>query len=106
MLENYDLVFDVNNIKDKKVIADQKYNDLYKNVETFKKMIEDTKEFYDTPSSKEFRVVAEHYIDIVEAYLNGVFKPYIDKLNNIVNSYNELYNETNTSVGEGGSNEV
>jgi hypothetical protein len=105
MQNNYDLIFDINDIKNKKALADKKYDELYKNVESFKKMIEETKEYYDTPSSKEFRIVSEHYIDIVTTYLNNVFKPYIDKLNNVINSYNELYNETNTSLG-GGNSEV
>ena len=106
MLNNYDLIFDINDIKNKKILADQKYNELYQNIELLKKMIEETKEVYDTPSSKKYRVVAERYLDITLLYLKNGFKPYIDKLDNIVNSYNELYHETDTSILVGDNDEV
>ncbi len=102
----YDLFFDINDIKSKKTLADQKFDELSKSVVEFKKMIEETKMIYDTPSSKKYYVVAEHYLDIVISYLDNILKPYINKLDNIINSYNELYHLTSTYVGKGDSDEV
>lgn len=96
----------IDDIKRKKALANEKYNELHEMILTFKRMVDDTKMVYDTNSSKKFRVIAIHYIDIVNMYLEKVFKPYIDKLDKIINLYNEFSCETNTVIGVGDNSEI
>lgn len=107
MKDNYNLIVNFNDINTRKASAIQKYDELYQMVKTYQKMLDDTKECYDTPSGNHFRLVASRYIEIVLLYLENSFKPYIDKLDTITKAYNDgFYAPTSTNIENGDNNEV
>ncbi len=92
MTEKYNIVVSVKDIKDKKDLINQKYDELYNMIKRCQKMFDETKECYDTQSSKEFRLIASEYLNVVLLYLERNFKEYIDKLDNVINEYTDFYN--------------
>lgn len=106
MNNKYNIIVDVNDIKTKQALINSKYDELCKMMKIFQKMVDDTISCYDTPSSKEYRLVAHRYLDIASLYLNNDFKEYIDKFDTIVKEYEEFYKETMVSVGRGDTNEI
>ncbi len=91
-MNNYSVSVDIDDLKNKKKMLDDKYNELVKMFQNYKEMIDGTKEIYDTESANYFRKVADEYMNIAITKLETDFKTYIDKLNNTINSYTEYNN--------------
>ena len=106
MNNNYNIIVDVNDLKKRQALINTKYDELCKMIKTFQEMVDDTISYYDTPSSKEYRLVSHRYLDIASLYLNNDFKSYIDKFDIIVKEYEDFYKETGVSVGRGDTNEI
>ena len=106
MKNGYNVVVSVNDINNKKTLINQKYDELYEMIKTYQKMIDETEKVYDTKSAKEFRLIAHRYIDIALLYLENDFKEYANKMDLIINSYNDFYTATKATIGSGDSDEV
>ena len=68
----------------KKKLIDEKYYELIDMFKNYDKMLDDTKEIYDTNSAKYFRNVASEYMNLSLVKLDQEFKSYIDKLNDTI----------------------
>ena len=91
-MNNYSVSIDMNDLKEKKKLIDEKYSELVEMFKNYGRMIEETKEVYDTNSAKYFRRVASEYMDYSFAKLEQEFKSYVDKLNKTITSYTDYGN--------------
>ena len=91
-MNNYSVSVDIIDLKDKKKMLDEKYDELVKMFQNYKEMIDETKEIYDTESANYFRKVADEYMNIALSKLETDFKVYLDKLNDTIKSYTEYNN--------------
>ena len=105
-MNGYNIVVNSNDIKNRQVLINQKYDELYKMVQNYQKMIDDTEAIIETKSAKQYRLIAHRYLDIVLLYLNNEFKEYINKLDNVINLYSEFYDIEKNVVGKSDSSEV
>ena len=101
--KKYSVYVDIENIKLKKQQIDEKYNELVEMFKNYQKMIENTKEVYDTESAKYFRTIASEYMKIALIYLNNDFKICADKLNDVIKIYSETNESINKMVNKGDS---
>ncbi len=99
------VVVDIKNLREKKKIIDEKYNELVEMFIKYQQMIEDTKQVYDTESAKYFRKIVKEYMEIAKIYLNNDFKLYIDKLDDIIEKYNTLSQDVFNNIN-GDENEI
>ncbi len=87
-MNNYNVSVNIQSMHKIKKEIDQKYDELVEMFNNYQKLIEETKEVYDTVSANYFRNIASQYMEIAKIYLNNDFKLYADKLNDIINEYN------------------
>lgn len=95
---------DMNDMKKKRDLLNEKYNELVKMFRNYGKMLEDTKTVYDTDSANYFRSVSTEFLNLSLVKLNSDFKGYLDKLNNTINSYTEYSNLIKEKVEKGDNN--
>ena len=87
MNNNYVFFLDMDDLKNKRNLLNEKYYELVEMFKNYGKMLDDTKNFYDTESGKHFRKVADEYINYSLVKIESEFKAYIDKLDNAITSY-------------------
>ena len=102
MKENNNILVDINDMRIKKKLIEEKYHELIEMIKTYKRMIDDTKNIYDTNSANYFRKIADGYIEQVEIYLNNDFKIYIDKLDDIIKEYSNYQAINDENIKEKG----
>ncbi len=106
MLNKYNVGFNLEDIKKRKAVIEKKYHELEEMFKNFQNILEETKDFYDTPSSKKYYFVASQYLDISFLYLNNSFKPVVAKLDKVINEYNNFNMQTNSLIEGNDHHEV
>lgn len=92
------LTVDIGSIANTKKVIDEKYDELVSMINKYKETIENSQNIYDTESATLYRKVVLGYIEIVEKYLSGEFKSYIDRLDEIKSIYIDEYNAIRKAV--------
>ena len=100
-MENNNNYLRVNNsnILETKKLMENDYNEILVLLNKYKRIIEESKEIYDTSSSLLFRKIALGYLELIINYLNNDFKPYIDKLDIVKSTYAAINNEIQSIMG-------
>lgn len=106
MQKGYNLIVNSSSIRSKKTLAVQKCDELIEMIRTYQKMIDETNTIYDTVTANKYRLVAHQYLDIVLTYLDKDFKEYINKLDTIIDTYDNYYTLTGIKVGKSDKDEV
>ncbi len=95
------IFIDINDLTNKRKLLDEKYNELVEMFKNYGKMLDETKEIYDTESANYFRKVSTEFLNLALVKLNTDFKGYIDKLDNTIKSYSEYSNMVKKQVEKG-----
>lgn len=91
-MSNYSVSLDMDDLVEKKKLIDVRYYELVEMFKNYQKMLEDTKEVYDTNSANYFRKVANEYMNYAVVKMEKEFKTYVDKLNDTIASYTDYGN--------------
>ena len=100
-MKNNILIVDTNTLEKTKKIMDKCYEELVTMINTYKKMIDDSKSVYDTESATIYRKIADGYAELILKYINNDFKPYIDGMDDIKNAYIVEYSAISKSIQGG-----
>lgn len=92
-MDNNIIRADINDIRCKKKMIEQKYHELLEIIKEYRKMVLETQNIYNTESARYFRNVVLNYMDIVPIKLDNEFMAYVNNLDDIVEKYSEMYLE-------------
>ncbi len=106
MQGNFDINVSISDISKRKDIINKHTDDLCSMIKKYQNMINETKEYYDTPSSNIFRLIASRYIDVVLLYINNDFKEYVNKLDVVTSSYGDFLKNTKRTVEVSDNHEI